>query len=204
MESPVNKAAVPEPSLGGSARNLGLKVTRMRMKTRINPWSVKSFIILPLLLLLLALPLGAQTITTKTLDRGSGGDTGQYTSQAIVNGNPAIAYYNLTDGNLMFARNGAADGSGTWTITIVDSNITLGQYTSLAVVNGSPAITYYNQTNGDLKYVRALDASGTSWDTPVTLDSTGVVGLYTSLAVVNGNPAISYGGNFAQIGRAHV
>jgi hypothetical protein len=37
-----------------------------------------------LALLVLALPLWAQTITTKTLDVGSGGDLGQHSSQAII------------------------------------------------------------------------------------------------------------------------
>jgi hypothetical protein len=92
----------------------------------------------------------------------------------------------------MFARNSAVDGSGTWTLSILDSIGQVGQYASLAVVNGNPAISYYDVTNLDLKYVRATDASGTSWGTPVTLDSIGAVGQYTSLAVVNGNPAISY------------
>ncbi|MEY2879388.1 MAG: hypothetical protein RLZZ15_1768, partial [Verrucomicrobiota bacterium] len=133
-------------------------------------------------------------VTRLTLDYGSGpnGTTGQYTSQAIVNGTPAIAYNNATDANLMFARNSAVDGSGAWTISTVDYAGNVGQYASLAVVNGNPAIAYYDTTNLDLKYARALDASGTTWGTPVTLDSTGIVGQFTSLAVVNGNPAISY------------
>jgi hypothetical protein len=143
-------------------------------------------------LLAIATGLHAQTIITRTLDTGTNGNTGQYTSQAIVNGNPAVAYYDPSEGNLMFARNSAVDGSGTWTLSILDSIGQVGQYASLAVVNGNPAISYYDVTNLDLKYVRATDASGTSWGTPVTLDSIGTVGLYTSLAVVNGNPAISY------------
>ena len=53
------------------------------------------------LLALFALSAGAQTITTKTLDIGSNGLTGQYSSLAIVNGNPAAAYYNVTESSLM-------------------------------------------------------------------------------------------------------
>ncbi len=138
---------------------------------------------------MLAMP--AQAITTTTVDVGVG-ETGQYTSQAIVNGNPAIAYHDAAHGNLMFARNSAADGAGTWTITTVASANVVGQYASLAIVNGNPAISYYAWTGGDLKYVRATDVNGTAWGTPVTADSTGDVGYYTSLVVVNGNPAISY------------
>jgi hypothetical protein len=92
-------------------------------------------------LLALATGLHAQTITTRTLDTGTNGNTGQYTSQAIVNLNPAVAYFDVSEGNLMFARNSAVDGSGTWTLSIVDSPGSVGQWTSLAVVNGNPAIS---------------------------------------------------------------
>jgi hypothetical protein len=153
-------------------------------------------IALPFVVALLAnVSTWGETITTKTIDRGSGGDTGQYTSQAIVNGNTALAYYNVTDGNLMFARNSAVDGSGTWSIVTVDATGNVGQYTSLAVVDGHPAISYYDQTNRSLKYVRANDSSGVSWGPPVVVSSGNsilVIVQDTSLAVVNGNPAISY------------
>jgi hypothetical protein len=131
--------------------------------------------------------------TPVTLD--STGDVGLYTSQAVVNGNPAISYYDQTNGDPKYVR--ATDASGTtWgTPVTLDSTGNVGQYPSLAVVNGNPAISYYDNTNTDLKYVRATTTSGTlvgNWGTPVTLDSTGSVGQYASQAVVNGNPAISY------------
>ena len=138
--------------------------------------------------------LHAQIITTGTVDAGSGpgGQTGQYTSQAVVNGNPAIGYYDVTNGDLKYVRANDANGTSWGTPVNLDSTGNVGQFISLAVVNGNPAISYYDFTNSDLKYVRALDANGTSWGTPVTLDSAGSVGYFTSLLVVNGNPAISY------------
>ena len=140
-----------------------------------------------------ALPHARAQTTITTVD--STGDVGQYSSQAVVNGNPAISYYDVTNKSLKYVR--ASDASGTsWvTLTTVDSTGDVGQYASLFVVNGNPAISYYDNTNHDLKYVRASDANGTTWGTPVTLDSTGDVGQYTSLVVVNGNPAISYHDN---------
>src|SRR5204863_207792 len=80
-----------------------------------------SVFIAVLALLACVLSARGQTITTKVLDAGSGGDTGQYTSQAIVNGNPAIGYYNVTNGDLMFARDIAVDGSSAGTPVTLDS-----------------------------------------------------------------------------------
>ncbi len=138
---------------------------------------------------------GSGTWTIVTVDTGGTNDVGQYTSLAIVNGNPAISYYDATAGDLKYARNSAADGSGTWTILPVDTGGTndVGQTNSLKVVNGVPAISYYDFTAGDLKYVRATNADGTAWATPLTVETANTVGRYSSLAVLaNGTPAIGY------------
>ena len=143
----------------------------------------------------LAPPLSAQTITTTTLDVGNGGDLGQYSSQAIVVGNPAIAYYDASNGDLKYVRANNASGTNWGTPVTLDSSGNVGLFISLAVVNGTPAISYYDSGNGNLKYMRSNTPTGTllaNWSLPVTLDSSGDVGQYTSLAVVNGNPAISY------------
>lgn len=141
-----------------------------------------------LLFLLCALPAGAQTITTATVDGGGG----SYTSQAIIGGNPAIAYFNSATGDLKFARNSQTDGLGYWTTYTVDSAGVTGLYPSLTMVAGNPAISYYDQTNGDLRFARnsAADGSGT-WAIS-TVDSTGDTGLYSSLGVASGRPVISY------------
>lgn len=110
----------------------------------------------------------------------------------MVNGNPAISYYDATNGDLRYVRASDASGTGWGAPVTLDSSSTVGQHTSLALVNGNPAISYFDVTNGVLKYVRAVNASGTSWGALLTFDSTSRVGEYTSLAVVNGSPAISY------------
>ena len=154
------------------------------------------------LLALFSLAARAQTITTTTVHAGIGvttytdigfvSDSGLSTSQAIVNGNPAISYRNYPQMSLMFARNTTATGSGTWITTTVSNIANVGAYSSLAIVNGNPAISYFDDTTDVLKYVRALNANGTSWGTPVTVDNQTRVGRFTSLVVVNGNPAIAY------------
>jgi hypothetical protein len=120
-------------------------------------------------------------------------NVGQYNSGAVVNGNPAVAYYDAGTKRLKYVRALEPSGASWGTPVTIPAPTDAGQYTSLAVVNGNPAISYYDVNSGDLKYVRATDADGTAWGVPVTVDGlAGDVGRYTSLTVVNGNPAISY------------
>ena len=127
---------------------------------------------------------------TQTPD--AAGSVGKYTSLAVVNGNPAIGYWNEANSDLKYVR--ATDSSGSsWGYPVtVDAVGSVGHTCSLAVINGFPAISYWDFTTNDLDYVRASDASGSSWGSPVTVDSAGNVGSYASLAVVSGFPAISY------------
>lgn len=123
----------------------------------------------------------------------SDGEAGLYASLAVVDGNPAISYYDGTTNELNYVR--ASDSAGAaWNAPqTVDSNGFTGLDTSLAVVDGNPAISYIGgSAEFDLRYVRADDASGTSWGTPVTVDGVGSSDSETSLAVVLGRPAISY------------
>jgi hypothetical protein len=119
-------------------------------------------------------------------------NSGGYTSLALVNGHPAISYYDDGDHNLRYVRASDPFGSAWGTPLTLDSTGDTGQYTSLKVVDGNPAIAYYDFTNKDLRYIRALDASGATWGTPMTVDGLPAVGEYCSLDVVAGNPAISY------------
>jgi len=113
-------------------------------------------------------------------------------SLAIVNGNPAMSYFDGSHGNLMFVRAIDAAGTSFAPVIVVDQAGTVGAYSSLLVVNGYPAIAYYDQLYGNLKYVRATNISGTAWGTPIVLDEAGQVGWHTSLRIINGKPAISY------------
>jgi hypothetical protein len=128
-----------------------------------------------------------------------------YNSLSIINGNPAISYYDGINNDLKYVR--ASNSSGTlWDApVIVASAGVVGLYSSLTIINGNPAIAYFDQTNGLLKYVRATNSTGTAWGTPVTVDLNSTVGLYPSLTTINGNPAISYfylNGNDLKFARA--
>ncbi len=135
---------------------------------------------------------GSSWGSPETVDDGNGNDVGQFASLLVVNGSPAISYYDATDGDLKYVRASDAAGSSWNSPVTVDATGDVGFYTCLKVVAGNPAICYRDDDNGYLKYVRADDASGTSWGSPVTVDANSDVGECPFLAVVNGNPAISY------------
>lgn len=130
----------------------------------------------------------------RTVDGNRNGnqDTGHFTSLAVVNGNPAISYRYVRDGDLRFVRANNADGSSWGSPLTIDSVGDQGLYTSLEVVAGNPAITYTGDATNHLKYVRATNANGSSWGSPVILSTTD--GGYDSLAIIGGMPAASYYG----------
>lgn len=143
----------------------------------------------PLLLALsLALSATAQTVTTQTVDTGTLGRVGRNTSHAVIAGNPAIIYSDLVKNHLLFARNTAADGSGTWVKTKISSYGALIAADShvLKTVAGNPAVAFSD--NGDLKFARCSTADGSgSW----TVYSTGHSTSCANLEVVDGKPALT-------------
>ena len=128
---------------------------------------------------------------------------GRFPSLAVVNGRPAVAYFDDTADDLKYLRANDADGA-TWpTAVTVASSGNVGQYAKLKVVNGRPAIAYYDSTTFSLQFVRANDADGVTWPAPVTVEPgdlvTNIVGEYASLEIVNGNPAIAYRARSADV-----
>jgi hypothetical protein len=121
--------------------------------------------------------------------------TGYFSSLAVINGNPAVAYYSS---GLKYIRASDADGAAWNAPVVVDDGSTKGNFASLKSVAGRPAIAYYEYlglgAGARLMYVRALDANGDAWGTPQALDTqTGAgAGSWCSLAVIGGKPAVSY------------
>ena len=123
---------------------------------------------------------------------GNTGLTGHYNCMKIINGKPAIAFYDVTHTRLQYLYALDAQGNQWSNVITVDNSGSVGLNLSLEVVNGHPAIAYYDSYNADLKYVRAADPDGATWNSPLVIDSVNNQGRFPSLAVVNGFPAISY------------
>ncbi|MCB1235068.1 MAG: hypothetical protein KDM91_08350, partial [Verrucomicrobiae bacterium] len=122
---------------------------------------------------------------------------GEYVSMAIVNGRPAVAYYDASNHDLLYAR--AQDAAGNeWNAPVTvedDGGNTTGIYPTLLEIGGRPAIAYQNLTRGEMRYKRADDADGAAWTAaPVTIAASGA-GYYCRSAVIGGRPAVAYWSN---------
>jgi PKD repeat protein len=120
------------------------------------------------------------------------GNVGLHSHLTVVNGYPAIAYFDYGNWDLKYVRASDEDGITWGTPLTIAAYSQVGGHPSLVVVNGNPAISYYDYTRDVLMYVRATDANGDSWGSRLTVDRGPHVGLWNSMAIVDGKPAISY------------
>jgi hypothetical protein len=122
---------------------------------------------------------------------GASENVGFSPKMIILNGYPAIAYYDNTNGRTKFVR--ATDSSGTaWgTPVVIGSFVT---YSNLVIINGNPALVFFDASGGNLQYIRSDDAYGTQWTTRVTVKPllTFPDNPSCSIAVINGNPAVAF------------
>ncbi|QQR86539.1 MAG: T9SS type A sorting domain-containing protein [Flavobacteriales bacterium] len=118
---------------------------------------------------------------------------GWYAELREVDGLPAIAYMDVTNLDLRYARATNVNGSAWNPPQVITSSLQYGQHIAFEVVDGHPAVAQYEMSGNDLVYVRALNAQGSgTWDTPITMDSYPSVGLNVSQAIVEGYPALAY------------
>jgi hypothetical protein len=115
------------------------------------------------------------------------GNVGQYTSLVLVNNQPVIFYYDVTNQNLKVAS--LVDNQ--WLIMVVDSEGDVGRFASAAYnqAAGTVGVTYFNATDDNLKFAYF---TGENWFI-TTVVSEGDVGRYNSLGFDSlGRPHISY------------
>jgi uncharacterized delta-60 repeat protein len=106
-------------------------------------------------------------------------NVGSESKMILVDGTPAIAYYDATNKDLKYVR--AQDARGTsWNTPItIASRGDVGRFSSLQVINGNPAITYYDETNKTLMYVRSTDVPGVVWGNPTPILAPNVLAVAT-------------------------
>ncbi len=124
----------------------------------------------------------------ETVDDGSGNVVGLYSSLKMdSSGNPHIAYYDSTNGNLDYAYwNGSS-----WNVEVADSTGDVGKYCSLALDSLDDAHVSYYDTAEDLYHIKR---QGGTWLARDTITSSGTIrGRYSSIALdSSGNYHISY------------
>jgi len=127
------------------------------------------------------------------------GMTGWYNSLALVNGKPAVAYYEYYSQQLRYVRATDSYGIAGWGTPMNVAKIGSGGAgsggdalnVSLCYLNGAtPAIAFEGNVGNGESYMYAKDSSGSSWNTPIAATSSsmppGIV-----LGQVAGKPAIA-------------
>jgi PKD repeat protein len=122
----------------------------------------------------------------------TGVDVENVVSLVMVDGRPAISYYDDTNEYLMYVRAAGEQGLLWLEPVIVDDKYYNGGFSSLAIINGRPAIAYGDNDLYDLRYVRALDIWGVSWGLRTTIDYDGITGQICRLTEVQRQAAFGY------------
>lgn len=136
----------------------------------------------------------------KTVTVDSANSVGFHSSLVETANGPAIAYYDDTNQDLLYAHSSTANGDSAadWSFVRVASAGNAGQYCSLAMVKGNPAISYLwaiNADENDMMYTRSSTSSGANasdWEFKEVDLLNASVGSFSSLAVISGHPAVSY------------
>lgn len=116
----------------------------------------------------------------------------QLSNLIIINGNPAISYYDSDHMDLMFIRAADAQGTSWHPAVAVYTNGATGKYPSMQVVNSYPAISFKDETLNALLYIRSTNINGGSgWLAPSAV-YTNLDPITSSLTTIDGHPALAF------------
>lgn len=143
----------------------------------------------------------------QTLD--ADGQVGSHNSLAIINGNPAVSFYDFTNHTIKLVR--ASDANGfSWPAAVTATSISSPPSgkgchgTSLAYINGStPGVVFSadcDPFDWQKCYVRAANGNGTAWNG--LQEVLGGTGASPSLIIVASNPAFASVGSDLYYSRA--
>jgi len=123
------------------------------------------------------------------------GMAGWYNSLAIINGYPAVAYYEHNNRNLKFIRATDSLGASAWATPVNIGSIALPGYgcygLSLAEIGGTtPGIAFGGTLNNNGSYVLASNSTGSTWGAFIAAVAGHTV-VFPSLKIVAGKPAIA-------------
>ena len=112
---------------------------------------------------------------------------------AIVNGNPAVAYFRFLSNNVTFeyVRSTSATGAlaTDWDGKVLISATVRPNKPAMYIAAGNPAISFLDSENNDWKYIRATSIDGATWGTVIDVGDGELSYLNTvSGTVVNGFP----------------
>ena len=138
----------------------------------------------------------AEGQTVVTLDSNSARQVGRYSTQLILNGNPAVLYRDAVGWVPKLVR--ASNTSGTsWNAPSFPTAATSGaweRHAALQIVSGMPSMVLgsVNVTSYNAYYFRSFDANGSSWDDGTPIAGNMDADSHISLLVIGGRPAAAY------------
>lgn len=118
------------------------------------------------------------------------GGIGSYCSLSVINGNPAMAYFNISASLKYVQAKDASGGTATaWNAPVtVDRADLHGSAACLLESGGRPAVFYRNLTKGTVEFIRATDGSGASKWPPLPR-----VGPFETSTLEDGSGVLEFG-----------
>jgi len=103
-------------------------------------------------------------------------------------GKPIVVWSDTVSDEIMFSKNSAVDGSGTWDTQTVAS-VSASTYCGMKVIGDGPSIAFSD--NNDLYYIHSSD-EGSTWEDPEFVFGSSLARDYIKLDSIGTTPVISF------------